>query len=62
MHKAEELAFAQDMNLMLRVSDFTASKGFYERLGYVECGVWRDWNLAGKHEILMRKTLGPRRG
>ncbi len=62
MRRAEELAFSGEKNLMLRVSDFTGAQGFYERLGFVECGVLRDWNVLGKHEVIMRKSLGPRMG
>jgi ribosomal protein S18 acetylase RimI-like enzyme len=60
---AEELVFARHPNLFLMVSDFnTQARRFYEKLGYETIGELRDYLIAGRSEILMRKTRGPIRG
>lgn len=56
----EEVAFARAKNLFICVSDFNArARGFYARMGYEEVGVLRDLIVAGRSEILLRKTSGP---
>lgn len=59
----EEKIFARYPNLFLMVSDFNAdARRFYERLGYEPIGEIRDFLVAGRGEIVMRKTRGPIRG
>lgn len=56
----EQVAFARAKNLFICVSDFnTRARGFYARMGYEEVGVLRDLIVAGRSEILLRKTSGP---
>jgi ribosomal-protein-alanine N-acetyltransferase len=56
----EQVAFARAKNLFICVSDFNrAARAFYARLGYEEVGVLRDLIVAGRSEILLRKTIGP---
>jgi len=60
MDYAEDLVFARYANLFLMVSDFNApAQRFYAQLGYEQVGVLRDYLVAGRSEILMRKTRGP---
>ena len=47
-------------NLFLLVSDFnTPARRFYERLGFAEVGRLPDYLVAGRDEIIVRKTGGP---
>lgn len=63
MDHAEALVFARYSNLFLMVSDFNEpAQRFYAQLGYETIGVIRDYLIAGRGEILMRKTRGPIRG
>lgn len=63
MDHAEALVFSRYPNLFLMVSDFNQpARRFYERLGYETIGEIRDYLIAGRSEILMRKTRGPIRG
>jgi len=60
MEYAEALVFARYANLFLMVSDFNEpAQRFYAQLGYERIGVLRDYLVAGRSEILMRKTRGP---
>ena len=59
----EDKIFARFPNFFLMVSDFNAdARRFYERLGYETIGEIRDFLVAGRGEILMRKTRGTIRG
>ncbi len=57
------LRFAEDRfpeagNIFLCVSDFNReARKLYERLGYVETGVLKDYVMEGHDEIIMRKKL-----
>jgi ribosomal protein S18 acetylase RimI-like enzyme len=63
MAAAEALVFARHPNFFLMVSDFNlGAQGFYAALGYETVGTLRDYLVAGRAEILMRKTRGPIRG
>lgn len=63
MSFVEERVFARFPNLFLMVSDFNApALKFYGRLGYERIGTLHDYLVAGRSEILMRKTRGPIRG
>lgn len=59
---AEERIFRESANAFLCVSGFnTGARALYERRGYVEVGVLRDFLVSGHDEILMRKTIAPLR-
>jgi len=63
MAHAEARIFRETANVFLMVSDFnTAARGFYERLGYRAIAEIPEFLIAGRAEILMRKTRGPIRG
>ena len=63
LEHAEAVVFARHPNLFLTVSDFNEpAQRFYERLGYERIGALRDYLVAGRSEILMRKSRGPIRG
>ena len=63
MEQAEQVVFARAPNVFLFVSDFNAAaRAFYERLGYRQVGELPDFLVAGRSELLMRKTRGPIRG
>lgn len=58
----EEQTFARAKNLFACVSDFnTDARRFYERQGYAEVGRLENFLVAGRDEILLRKTIGPAR-
>jgi [ribosomal protein S18]-alanine N-acetyltransferase len=57
---AEERVFRESPNIFLCVSDFNPrARALYERLGYELVGDLRDYVVAGRSEILLRKTIGP---
>jgi [ribosomal protein S18]-alanine N-acetyltransferase len=63
MDFAEARVFARHANFFLTVSDFNVdARRFYERRGYHVVGELKDYVIAGRSEILMRKTRGPIRG
>ena len=63
MDFAEALVFAHHPNFFLTVSDFNVdARRFYERRGFRTIGELKDYLVAGRSEILMRKTRGPIRG
>ena len=60
MAHAEERILGETPNVFLCVSDFNeGARRFYRRLGYEEVGELRDYLVAGRSEVLMRKTVGP---
>lgn len=63
MAHAEERILGETSNVFLCVSDFNeGARRFYRRRGYEEVGELRDYLVAGRSEILMRKTVGPMAG
>jgi ribosomal protein S18 acetylase RimI-like enzyme len=63
MEHVEERIFATGPNVFLFVSDFNLpAQAFYRRLGYRQVGEVPDFLVAGRSELLMRKTRGPIRG
>ena len=63
MAHAETRVFRDTPNVFLTVSDFNAAaRRFYDRLGYRTIGEIPEFLVAGRSEILMRKTRGPIRG
>ncbi|MGH7516766.1 MAG: GNAT family N-acetyltransferase [Gemmatimonadales bacterium] len=57
---AEERIFRESPNVFLCVSDFNAgARRLYERLGYQVVGSLRDFLVAGRAEVLLRKSRGP---
>lgn len=58
----EALSFSRGKNLFACVSEFNESgRRFYAAHGYQEVGLLKDLLVAGKHEILLRKSTGPGR-
>jgi ribosomal protein S18 acetylase RimI-like enzyme len=56
---AESFIFHQTPNVFLCVSSFNlAAQKFYQREGYEEVGILKDYLVMGYDEILMRKTRG----
>jgi len=63
MEHAESRIFRDSPNVFLLVSDFNApARAFYGKLGYRKVGELPDFLIAGRSELLMRKSLGPIRG
>jgi ribosomal-protein-alanine N-acetyltransferase len=59
---AEQRIFRETPNVFICVSDFNRdAQAFYERMGYEKVGVLHDFLVAGRAEILLRKTTGPLR-
>lgn len=60
LDKMEACAFRRWPNVYLCVSDFNEpARRFYARHGYLEIGRLPDLLVAGRDEILMRKTTSP---
>ncbi len=56
----ERAVFSRAKNFFLCVSDFNETgRAFYRAFGYEEVGVLPNFLIAGRAEILMRKTIGP---
>lgn len=59
---AEAAVFARARNFFVCVSDFNdAARRFYRRHGYRQVGRLDDLLVAGRAELLLRKTSGPAR-
>jgi ribosomal protein S18 acetylase RimI-like enzyme len=57
---AEERIFREFKNVFICVSDFNhGARRLYERLGYRLVGELVDYVVAGRSELLLRKTRGP---
>lgn len=57
---AEARIFRDHPNVFLCVSDFNhGARRLYARLGYEEVGELKDYVVAGRSELLLRKTRGP---
>jgi ribosomal protein S18 acetylase RimI-like enzyme len=57
---AEERIFREHRNVFMCVSDFNhGARRLYERLGYRPVGELTDYVVAGRSELLLRKTRGP---
>jgi ribosomal protein S18 acetylase RimI-like enzyme len=57
---AEERIFRDHRNVFICVSDFNpGARRLYERLGYRLIGELVDYVVAGRSELLLRKTRGP---
>ena len=60
MDLVEEKILAVHTNVFLCVSSFnTSARRFYQKRGYEEVGVLKDYLVKGYDEILMRKSTGP---
>ena len=58
---AEKRIFEESPNVFICVSSFNPdARRLYRRLGYQVVGELPDYVVAGKAEILLRKTIGPR--
>ena len=58
---AEQIAFRVSPNLFICVSDFNQrARALYERCGFEQCGVLKDYVVRGHDELLLRKTIGSR--
>ena len=56
----EEIIFKISPNVFICVSSFnTRARKLYQRLGYEEIGVLKDYIIQGADELFMRKTRGP---
>jgi ribosomal protein S18 acetylase RimI-like enzyme len=56
----EKEIFSSSKNLFLCVSSFNEdAQRFYQKLGYEQIGVLKDYLVEGHNEILMRKTIAP---
>jgi [ribosomal protein S18]-alanine N-acetyltransferase len=59
---AEQRIFRETANVFICVSDFNRdAQAFYQRMGYEKVGALHDFLVAGRAEILLRKTTGPLR-
>jgi len=57
---AEERIFREHRNVFICVSDFNpGARRLYERLGFRLAGELTDYLVAGRSELLLRKTRGP---
>ena len=57
---AEERIFRDFRNVFMCVSDFNhGARRLYERLGYRLVGELTNYVVAGRSELLLRKTVGP---
>jgi len=57
---AENRIFSVSPNCFLCYSDFNDSvREVYERLGYEQVGILKEYMIPGHDEILMRKSIGP---
>ncbi len=57
---AEERIFREHRNVFICVSDFNpGARRLYERLGFRLVGELQDYLVAGRSELLLRKTRGP---
>jgi ribosomal protein S18 acetylase RimI-like enzyme len=57
---AEERIFREHRNVFICVSDFNpGARRLYERLGFRLVGELADYLVAGRSELLLRKTRGP---
>jgi len=57
---AEDRIFSVSPNCFLCYSDFNDSvREVYERLGYEQVGILKEYMIPGHDEILMRKSIGP---
>lgn len=57
---AEQRIFRETPNVFICVSDFNQdAQRFYAKAGYQPVGELRDFIVAGRAEILLRKTIGP---
>jgi [ribosomal protein S18]-alanine N-acetyltransferase len=60
--EVEHKVFARTRNLFVCVSDFNhVARRFYARGGYQQVGAIGDLLTAGSAELLLRKTIAPRR-
>jgi ribosomal-protein-alanine N-acetyltransferase len=57
---AEQRIFRETPNVFICVSDFNQeAHGFYAKMGYQQIGELKNFIVAGRAEILLRKTIGP---
>jgi ribosomal protein S18 acetylase RimI-like enzyme len=62
MAYAERRIFSETPNAFICVSSFNSgAQRLYERLGYEVIGELEDYIIRGHSEILLRKTIAPRR-
>ncbi len=57
---AEKRIFSETSNVFICASDFNKdAQRLYEKLGYEVIGELKDYIIAGRSEILLRKTIAP---
>src|SRR5712675_773512 len=57
---AEQRIFRETPNVFICVSDFNQdAQRFYAKMGYKRVGELQNFIVAGRAEILLRKTIGP---
>jgi ribosomal protein S18 acetylase RimI-like enzyme len=60
LRHAEARIFRESPNVFICVTSFNeGAQRLYQRLGFEQIGIIKDYAVAGAHEHLLRKTIGP---
>jgi ribosomal protein S18 acetylase RimI-like enzyme len=60
LRHAEQRIFRESPNVFMCVTSFNeGAHRLYKRLGFEQIGIIKDYAVAGAHEHLLRKTIGP---